>query len=391
MRPISRGLLSAWYVLAIGSVGAFHPYLAVILDRRGADGSSLAWSLALFPVGLLVCGPLWGYCADRSLAPQRVLGTALVVAAIGAVAMLIGGRWWALLPGMVLLAATRAPAVAVGDVIMVRLLGGGREGESAYGGVRMWGSVAFIGIVFAVGWLMDRWLLAPLAVHAAIVVALAALTWRLPAPAPEQARELGPSTSVWELLRSGPLMRIYVISVLHIGANSLYDNLFAHHVSSLGMSGAVAGSAIGLGVAAEVLILARGRWLLDRVSPQSLLVVAVLAGIPRWFLTGTVTSPALLIGVQALHGLTFGCWWLGGIAFVLRTAPPALRSTAQAGFVASGFGLGNLIALAAASWMLPNLGSARMFTALTAVSVLAALLLPWALLTRRSSPSSDPP
>ncbi len=390
MRPVSTGTLSAWYVLAIGSVGAFHPYLAVILDRRGAEGDALAWSLALFPLGLLVCGPLWGVLADRSPSPHRVLGAALAVAAIGSLATLVGGPWWALLPGMVLLAATRAPAISLGDVLVVRLLGGGREGESAYGGVRMWGSVAFIGIVFAVGWLMDRWLIAPLAVHAALMVGLAGLTWRLPSPDPVQTAATGSSTSVLALLRSGPLMKVYTVSVLHIGANSLYDNLFAHHVDSLGMSGAVAGAAIGLGVAAEVLVLARGRWLLDRVSPQTLLAVAVLAGIPRWFLTGTVTSPALLVGVQALHGLTFGCWWLGGIAFVLRTAPPELRSTAQAGFVASGFGLGNLLALSAAAWALPNLGSARMFTGLTGVSVLAALLLPWAL-SRRSSPSSDRP
>ncbi len=375
-------------MLAIGSVGAFHPYLAVILDRRGASGQALAWSLALFPIGLLLCGPVWGYWADRSPTPQRVLGTALTVAAVGAAATLVGGPWWAILPGMVLLACTRSPAIAVGDVLMVRLLGGGRTGESAYGGVRKWGSVAFIGIVFAVGSLMDRWLLAPLAVHAVILGALAVLTWRLPAPPPGVIEQTGPSTSVLSLLRSGPLMRVYAIGVLHIGANSLYDNLFAHHVTGLGLSGVVAGSAISLGVAAEVAVLASGGWLLQRVSPKTLLIVAVLAGIPRWYLTGTVTSPALLIAVQALHGLTFGCWWLGGIAFVLRTAPPALRSTAQAAFVASGFGLGNLIALAAASWALPNLGSARMFTALTAVSLLASVLLPWAL-SRRSSRSSD--
>ena len=382
-------LLSAWYVLAIGSVGAFHPYLAVILDRRGASGTELALCLALFPAGLLLCGPLWGLRTDRSARPQRVIGVALTAAAAGALGMLVPGSWVVLVPAMALLAMTRSPAVAVGDVLVVRLLGGGRTGEAAYGAVRSWGSVAFIGIVFAVGWLMDRWLVAPLVVHAALLLGLAALTWRLPAPAPEQRAAAGPSTSVGAVLRS-PLLGLYVVSVLHIGANSLYDNLFAHHVTGLGLGARVAGVAIALGVAVEVVVLFRGRWLLERFEPRVLLAIAVLAGIPRWWLTGTTGSPTVLVLTQSLHGLTFGFWWLGGIAHVLRMAPEGLRSTAQAAFVASGFGLGNLIALGIASYALPTWGSARLFTGLTVVSMLAALLLPWAL-SRRSSGSSARP
>ena len=104
----------------------------------------------------------------------------------------------------------------------------------------------------------------------------------------------------------------------------------------------------------------------------------------------TTASPTILVLTQSLHGLTFGFWWLGGIAHVLRMAPEGLRSTAQAAFVASGFGLGNLIALGIASYALPTWGSARLFTGLTVVSMLAALLLPWAL-SRRSSGSSARP
>ena len=389
MKPPGR-TLSLWYVLAIGSVGAFHPYFAVILDRRGADGRELALTLALFPLGLLVFGPIWGWLADRAPDPKRVIGVALAIAAAGSVAVLAPGAWWLVLPGVVLIAATRGAAVSIGDVLAVRLLGGGTEGERAYGGVRVWGSVAFIGIVFGVGLAMDRWPAAPLVVHAGLVLALAALTWALPAPTPHQRGAGGPSTSVRALLGSRPLMRLYAVGILHVGAMSLYDNLFAHHVTILGLGGAVAGGAIALGVAMEVLVLFGGGWLLGRVQPRTLLIVAVLAGVPRWWITGTTDSAAILVATQALHGLTFGLWWIGGIAYVLREAPPDLRSTAQAGFVASGFGLGNLVALGVASWALPAFGSSALFASLTGVSAAGALLLPWAL-SRRSSLSSARP
>ncbi len=373
--PLAKLVL--WYCLAIGSVGALHPFLSLALERRGASETVTTLILALFPVGLLFAGPAWGWLADRAEQPTRVMAVALGIAAAGSLLTLIPGGPFALVPGLALLAATRGGAVALGDVHAIASLGGGDEGRARYGRVRMWGSVAFIVAVQGVGLLADRWPRAPLVVNAALVVALALLTVTLPRPA-AHVRSVA-RTALRRVLAVPVLARLFLVSVLHVAAMSSYDNLFGLHGARAGLSDGLIGASFGVGVAAEVVVLFASPLLLARWRPQALLAVAVIAGVPRWWITGTTDSHALLVGIQGLHGLTFGLWWVGGVAFVSQRAPSDLRSSAQAAFVASGFGLGNLLSLLAASALLPILGTPGWFRALAGVACVASALLPWAL------------
>lgn len=374
-----QGRLILWYCLAIGSVGAMHPFLSLVLTRRGASEQAVMLMLALFPLGLMLATPVWGLLADRSDAPARIIAAALALATLGAAATLLPGGHLVLLPGLALLAVSRSGAISLTDVHTIAALGGGEAGRSAYGRVRMWGSIAFIAAVQGVGLLAERWPRAPLLVNFACLAALMAVTLSLPSA--QERPTSRPRASLAPLLREPRLMRLFAVSALHVAAMSSYDNLFALHGASRGLSDGMIGAAVGLGVAAEVLVLFASPLLLRRWSPATLMVIAVLAAIPRWWITGTSASDTVLVLTQAAHGLTFGLWWVGGVAFVSTHAPSHLRASAQAGFVASGFGVGNLCALLVATYALPRLGTGLWFQGLAGVSLVAALLLPWALRT----------
>lgn len=382
-----RNRLILWYCLAIGSVGALHPFLSLVLRRRGAGPTETTLLLALFPLGLLIAGPVWGWLADRSPHGTRVIASALAVATAGSVVLLIPGSYLVLVPGLALLALSRSGAISLTDVYTLSALGGGEAGRRSYGRVRMWGSICFIAAVQGVGLLAGNWPDASLFVHAGLVVSLAVLTLTMRAE-PSQAAHRTP-TPLKALLLRPALVRLFLISFLHVAAMSSYDNLFALHGNELGLSDGMIGAAFGLGVGAEVIVLFLSPALLTRFSPRSLIAAAVLSGVPRWWITGAAESHLMIIAVQALHGATFGLWWVGGVAFVSQQAPIALRSSAQAIFVASGFGLGNLAALVAASITLASVGTALWFQGLAGVSLLAVLFLPWALQTAPDTTSSD--
>ncbi|MCO4772402.1 MAG: MFS transporter [Deltaproteobacteria bacterium] len=372
-----RGRLILWYCLAIGSLGAFHPLLSLVLLRRGATEAEIPFLLALFPLGLLFAAPFWGRFADRTGNIVRVVSFAMSAAALGAFGTLFARDVALLVPALALIAASRGGAIALFDVHTIATLGGGEEGRAAYGRVRMWGSMMFVLAVQLVGVLAVRWPDAPLWVNAALMGSLAILTWALP-PTPG-ARAPSEPVRLRSLLEHPVLMRFFVISVLHVAAMSAYDHLFALHGAAQGLSDAAIGAAFALGVGAEVGVLFLSPALLSRFKPSTLLVVAVLAGIPRWWITGVTDNHAALVLVQATHGLTFGLWWVGGIAYASEAAPKHLQASAQAGFVASGFGLGSLAALLIASQALPAFGGPVLFQGLAVVSVLASVLLPWAL------------
>ena len=386
-RSSSRGRLILWYCLAFGSIGAFHPLLSLVLERRGAPSGAIPLVLALFPLGVLIAGPFWGWLADRTGRTARVLSTAMGIAATGALITLLPGSYLALIPGLALIAMSRGGAIALFDVHTIAALGGGEIGRRNYGRVRMWGSTTFIAAVLGAGALAARVPEAPLFANAGLMLALAALTLSIP-----EASDARPPTRpvrLRELLAEPALARLYLISVLHVAAMSTYDHLFALHGASQGLSDTAISAAVGLGVTAEVAVLYLSPVLLRRVPPWALLTAAVLAGVPRWWVTGTTNSDAVLIAIQAAHGATFGLWWVGGVAYVASRAPDHLRASAQAGFVASGFGLGSLTALVTASQALPEVGSQALFQGLAGVSALAVLLLPWALRAKALGGSSD--
>lgn len=399
-----RFRLAAWYFLYLGAIGAVGPFLAVVLQDLGASGAVTAGILALFPIGLLSSGPLGTLLADRSGRADLVLRISLALAACGGIGLFLAPTWHWMVPAAMLMAACRAPSSAIVDNLSVRHL---TEGMASYGQVRLWGSVGFIAAAALAGALYETAPRAPLAIGALLLLGTFGVTWSLPGkpggarpsallraedascsePAETTAPPPRPRTALKTLLGQPVLRALCILAVTHSATVSIYDHFFALHVKSLGLSPSVAGQAIALGVGIEVLVMAWGHSLLAIVGARRLVIIAIAVSVPRWWLCGVLVSPGALIAVQAIHGLTFGAWWVGAIALVANHAPSHLRNSAQGLFLASGHGLGSLLAMAAAAVLLDRVGTASTFQGLAAVSLLGTLLA-WRLLGRQGVASS---
>jgi PPP family 3-phenylpropionic acid transporter len=82
-----------------------------------------------------------------------------------------------------------------------------------------------------------------------------------------------------------------------------------------------------------------------RVGLEEMLALAFAASSLRWFAVSQAHATWALMGLQSLHGFTFGLFWGAAIALCADSVPPALRATGQALFVMSinlGTALGNL-------------------------------------------------
>ena len=335
--------------------------------------------LGLFPIGILFIGPLWAAWADRQDDPRRVVRRAAVGTALAGALLCIPGHWGWMLPGAVLLAVFRTPLFAVVDALAVDHLGG--EG---YGRVRVWGSVSFIAIAQACGVLRDGWPRAPLLVTLALFLGMVLMAPRLPEP-----RRLPPVDwgAALRALRDHPVLRPLVgVAILHGATLAMYDHMYGLHLESLGFDATLLGTAVGVGVAAEVALMWWAAPLLRRLGGLGLIGLAVLSGLPRWWITATVADPMVQISVQLLHGLTFGAWWIGGVQLFAEHAPKGLENTSQSVLLASSFGVGSLIAMIATGTLLDSHGTTTLFLLATGLSALALLgLFPLASRARRSS------
>jgi len=364
-----KARLIAWYIGSTGTLPVLI-YLGVMFTDGGFTPAQAAMALLLVPLGNLLGAPLWSWVVDRTGARRTILRGATGLSALGAWWMLLAHDTVGLLVGLAVFSFSRSPMAPVTDALTVEVLG---DDHREYGRIRAWGSTAFIGAAWVGGEYRAVWPEAPLAVAVVFATFTAVVAWGLPA-VPLSG---GSGRSPWRLVSHPVVGPLLAVCFLHGLTLAHYDSLYAVLVESEGWPPSVVGWSVALGVSVEVALMVRGRRMMDRFGPATVLAAGVAAAVPRWWLIGTVEDPTWMIWVQASHGLVFGAFWIGGVAMLAEHAPAGLRNTSQSVLPAASFGAGRLAALGLASASLDHISLRQLFKVDAGISVLAAMLAVW--------------
>ncbi|MFT7521922.1 MAG: PPP family 3-phenylpropionic acid transporter [Kiritimatiellia bacterium] len=289
----------------------------------------------------LAVGPAWGVLADArgDVRSTLIQTSALVVAGVVMLQVLpvelaLVGAW--------MLAVGRAGSAPLVDAASVYAV---RHDPSRYGLLRRWGSLGFLILVPVAGWARETWGLSPLWLGVGLGVALTAMSATMPRTAAPPKVRLGPALR--RLLGDRGVMLLFLASSLHFAGHSIYDMFFALHIQASGGGTTLAGAAVALGVGVEIVLLSFSGRLLRSLGPRTLLLGSMALSIPRWLLTAWVTDPMVAVGVQALHGVTFGAFWIAAMDIVRRRTPVVLGNSGIALLAAAvgglGAALGNLV------------------------------------------------
>ncbi|MDB5987485.1 MAG: major facilitator superfamily [Nevskia sp.] len=109
----------------------------------------------------------------------------------------------------------------------------------------------------------------------------------------------------------------------------------------------------------------------------------------RGLLFATVTSPALVVAIQALDGIAAACF---GIMVPLIVSDVAARSghfNLSLGFVGFAIGIGGTLSTPAAGWLADHFGTQLAFSGLTGVGIAAVLLVLFAMPETRPKADGD--
>jgi MFS family permease len=111
----------------------------------------------------------------------------------------------------------------------------------------------------------------------------------------------------------------------------------------------------------------------------------------RGLLFATSTNPTLVVAVQALDGIGAACF---GIMVPLIVSDVAARSghfNLSLGFVGFGIGIGSTLSTPAAGWLADHYGARLAFFSLTAVGIIAVLLVLFTMPETRPTPDAVVP
>lgn len=357
MAPAWR--LRLLYFLYYGAVGALLPYFAPYLLGLGFSGTAIGAVQMLGPLSALVVPIWWTARADRTGSPERVLRQATAVACLAAC----------------LLPLVQTP-VLVGAVVLLQALGDRavvplldtltldhvhRTPGATYARIRLAGSLGFASLSLILGaalaWRGNRAgdLLVPVAA-AALVTGYALAARRLPHAEPLRGPSLG-WRDLLALLGERRLLGLMLVCAVHWLSCAPFHLLFGVLVRERGLPSTVTGLGMAIGVAAEVAALLWFPRLSRRFSLRALLTTAFAATSARWLILSQAEGAAAVVGLQALHGLTFGLFWGGAVEGLSRLVPPAQRATGQGLFSAIVFGGGNALGFLLSGLAFDRLGS----------------------------------
>ncbi len=364
----------AFYFLQLAGIAGLVPLLAGRLEVAGLSGWTVGALMALLPAGRLVAAPLWAAVADKYRLSGAVLRVSTGLSGIAGIALARAESVPALAIALFVFSATRAPIGSVLDSLVLDGLRAAGRPVSEYGRIRLWGSLGFLVGVFVAAEL-DGWGFPPHLVSDFCLVAGFLLSFSFPwrgeggiAPILPALRELVGEPFFAPLILAGGL---------HALSMSVYDTFYSLHVESIGLPQRVVGLSVVVGVGCEVLLMAWGRPLLERIGPARCLLLATLVSIPRWLIMANSTDATVLVAAQVLHGVGFGAFWLAGVQRMSRGARPAIAASAQSLWAAGTYGIGALVGAGLAGWARAELGSAGIFTMLAVVSVLASFAALW--------------
>jgi MFS transporter, PPP family, 3-phenylpropionic acid transporter len=356
-----------WYYAAIG---AFIPFAALYYRHLGFDGLQVGLLTALPSLGMALLGPFVGALADARNWHRIMLPVALVLSAIVALTVAQPDSFSAIFPLVGLLSISTVPIPPLMDSYA---LTEAERDKRSYGSMRVWGSLGYMAMTLAMGWLLGNEL-SPFLLYgyaAALLVGFTGTT-RLPPLADRRAQPI--IAGLGSVLRNPAFLLLLVTGYMVSSAAALLGIFMGIHLEDLGASSGLIGIAFSVSALSELPIIAGAGWFLRRIGPARLLALAMLVYAIRFTAVSLIDSPELVVGTQLLHGLSYGCYLTASVTLAHHIVGRGQAATAQSLLAAVSFGLGSITGALFGGAFLESLGTPGIFRA-GAVAMVATLAL----------------
>jgi MFS family permease len=368
--------------------GSFWPLLAVHLQELGIAGRARGWIFATLAIASLLTPLGAGQLADRVLPAQRLMA---LIYALGVPLLLIPATGlatsaWGLFAVFLAYWLLSAPALGLNSAIAFRNL---ERPAEQFGAVRLWGTVGWMVVGWAVSGLIGLHLRRgpgvpeAFAAGAAFSAFMVFYASTLPDTPPlgrgsggRRRLDLGEVRAV--LARPG--VGAYLALAFGVGLTSTFVyQVVPAHLAERGLERKFIAAAMSLGQVLEIAALAALPRVLGRFRYRGTLALGVGAWATYYGLLALrLPLPLGLLGLP-VQGLAIAFFHIAGPMFLDRQAPAALRATAQGLYVTFATGLGQLLGSLLAGEVVERAGRASSSVFLVPLGIdlamLAALLV----------------
>jgi len=362
----ARTIISIQYALYFGTLGVFLPYFNLYCHHLGFSGVQIGALSSLRSVVLVVFSLAWGAVADRFQIRKPLYVLCNVVSTLVWSIYFIADTFWAMFLVTACYGVFYAPIIAFLEAFSMDLLAGGK---SAYGTIRVWGSMAFIVVVTTVGWALG-WL--PIETILVFIfsggVLLSLVALKMPV-AIGNATTAPFRKSIKAFLNRRALVFLFC-AFLMLAGHGAYYGFFSIYLESLGFGSSFIGVAWALAIIAEILVMINSRRIFQYVSLEKALAIAFIVAVFRWVLLGTLQAWYAILLLQILHAGTYAIFHMASILYMDHLSPESAKTLGQSINNAVTYGLGLMAGFFISGYLYEQAGAAVTFW----VSAILALL-----------------
>jgi len=338
-----KNRLRILYFMYCASLAAWQPWLAVYFKKVGISGLQIGIIMSVSPIMVFLVQPMWGVVADR-WGRHRTLLFTMFLASFAILGYVWNGGFWFFLFWTIIVAFATNPIGTLLDSIILDYVK--EKQDSSYGRFRMFGAIGWMVASPIVGWIItgrNITLIFP------ISMAVMLLGWFMGFLRRDKSLYKGViEQAVWknlsQVLRGNWQLVIFLAVVFFYGVGTApIWSFYGVYLDDIGASHGLKGFAFGLDAAIELPFYFFSNIFVKRFGARRILTFAILMFTIRLFLYSFISTPALAVSVELMHGLTFSLFVVSAVEYVNELVPTAWRATGQSLYAAACFGAGTLV------------------------------------------------
>ncbi len=328
------------------------PFFVLYEQSLGFSGAQIGLLSGITPLITMIAAPLWTAFADAKQRHRLVMSLALLVGALSISAYPFITTFALILLVALVFSAFLAPVTSLADSATMFMLADKKE---MYGRIRLGGTIGFGLAASIAGVLVQTYDLRVAFWGCGILLVLAYLISQKFIYSPQSSGG-SPRQGMRALLTDIRWLLFLVLAFVGGLALAATNSYLFPYLNELGASESMMGLALTLGTISEIPVLFYGHHLLRRFKPYGLLILAMIITGVRLLAFAIAGTPAQVLFVQILNGLTFPAMWIAGVAYADQNAPAGQSATAQGLFGAMVFGFGTAVGGFIGGLLLVSLG-----------------------------------
>lgn len=353
---IGRHVVAVHYFIYFGVMGLYLPFFNLYCFKIGFSGWQIGTLSATRSMVLIVFSIVWSLLADRHQVRRPIYILCNLTSAMLWALFLLSTDFYWILVFTALYGIFYAPIIAFLETFAVESLGGEKK---RYGGMRAWGSLAFILVVLVMGRVIDR--------HGVTIILglILAGSWIQALVSFGFPRAVttggGPSGRSWRSLLKPQLVIFWICAFLMLLSHGAYYAFFSIHLAQLGFGAGFIGLCWALASAAEISVMLNSERLFRRFSYETVLLTSLFVAALRWTGMWTAESIWTVLVLQLSHFITYGAFHMASILYTDHWATKENKTLAQAVNNAVTYGLGLMAGFFLSGVIYESMGAGAMF------------------------------